>query len=90
MSQHESNTENLSQTDTSLQDKTKSCPLKHTSHPQTQTTDNKQKPINDIHIILPSDTDYEWWIHNHAYMVHQAQIIDKHTYMKNQTFTSLF
>ena len=60
LSQDENNTNNISQTNTSPQDKTKPCPIKHTSHPQTQTTDNKQTPINDIDIILPSDTDYEW------------------------------
>ena len=46
LSQDENNTDNLSQTNTSPQDKTESCPIKHTSYPQTHTTDNNQTPIS--------------------------------------------
>ena len=42
LSQDENNTDNISQTNTSPQDKTKPCPIKHISHPQTHTTDNNQ------------------------------------------------
>ena len=57
-----------------MQRTTNFCPQKHTLPPQTKTNDNKQTTTNNIDIILLLDPDYEWWIHNHAYMVHQAQI----------------
>ena len=59
LSQDENNTNNISQTNTSPQNKTKPCPVEHTSPSPTQAIKKNQTPINEIDIILPSDTDYE-------------------------------
>ena len=57
LSQDENNTNNISQTNTSPQDKTKSCPIEHTSPSPTKAINKNQTPINEIDIILPFDTD---------------------------------
>ena len=48
------------------------CPLKQTANSTTKENNDNQTRIWNIENILPSDPDYEWWIHNHAFMAHQA------------------
>ena len=74
ITQDENNSNNIPQADTSPQDKIESCNIEHEAPSPTQTLDKNQMPINRINNVLPSDTDYEWWIYNHTYMAHQAQI----------------
>ena len=79
-SQDENNSNNIPQANTSPQDEIKSCHIEHEAPSPTQTINKNQIPINEIDNVLPSDTDYEWWIYNHAYMAHQAQI-NSQTYL---------